>query len=444
MLSKLWTKKASKKVVRSQALAFRPRLEAVEERLTPVDFNDFVITRPNGMPVTLAQPVGPGAPLLTTDPYQMMQTAKRLPGMLKTSVREAHDQLTWELNQLVQGLYPAPPMGSVATLLSYVNQTSQNQYPVDQTVTYTQNNFLFPGSFLTVTGRMTGTAGPSPNLQTHAVGTFTVPSGMWTDDGKLVFEWTADQASGQTTYSIVSMATWTGTKLLIQQDRAKSYLHFERDSMGNMGTDGNAEYHATGLAAAGSQLDILVNGQFSKPNGGMGRMNMAHGEFNFVTPLKANGEMRLKMIGDYMSNATYKLDTQYNATLASLVVPNDLLTVQVNTLAGTAVPNPSVVLNVKYGGGVLTDANDLFALQGVVEARNGITQSIRYGIEGKLKDVATGLDASLSITSGSGTRPSITTNVYYAPTPLFNLKLGYRLDPNNSTHAVEAGFSLDW
>jgi hypothetical protein len=335
-------------------------------------------------------------------------------------------------------------MGSVATLLSYVNQTSQYEYPVDQTVTYTQNNFLFPGSVLTVTGRMTGTAGPTPRLQTHAVGTFTVPTGMWTDDGNLVFEWTADQESGQSTYSIESTATWTGTGLLIAQDRARSYLHFIRDPAGNIGTDGNAEYHATGLAAAESRLDILVNAQYSKPNGGTGRVNSAHGDFEFVTPLKANGEMRLKMIGDYMSNGTYKLDTQYNASLAGLVVPNDLFTVQVNTLAGTAVPTPSVVLNVKYGGGTLTDANDLYSLQGVVEARNGITQGIRYGFEGRLKDVATGTDISLGLTSGTGNRLSVTANVYYAPTPLFNLKLGYRLDPNNNNQAVEIGFLYDW
>ena len=214
----------------------------------------------------------------------MMNTGRQIPGMLKASVRDTHDQLTWELNQLVQGLFPTPPMGAVSTLLGSVNMTSFSYVPMNTTVTFNMSDFLFAGSNLTVTGTMVGIMGPQSNLRTHIVGKYTVPSGMWTDDGNLVLDWTADQSTGLGGAAIDATANWAGTKLLVERDQAASKLHFLLTATGITSTDAQAEYHAKGLGAQDATTDIDVTAQTTG-----GTVTAAHGRALFVTPSRPEG-----------------------------------------------------------------------------------------------------------------------------------------------------------
>ncbi|MBX9623708.1 MAG: hypothetical protein K2X82_07825 [Gemmataceae bacterium] len=128
MLSKMCAKRERKQLVRSLKQAFRPRLEGMEERWVP-DITDIVFTPTNGVPIALAQPVGPGALLYNTTPAEAAKIARQLPGMVKTSVRQAHTQATWELNQLVTSLYPHPQLHPTAVaMLSYVNPVQPTPY----------------------------------------------------------------------------------------------------------------------------------------------------------------------------------------------------------------------------------------------------------------------------------------------------------------------------
>ena len=155
--------------------------------------------------------------------------------------------------------------------------------------------------------------------------------------------------------------------------------------------------------------------------------------------------MKLELVGDTYSSGKYQLYSQYNLGLKSVLIANDALSFQLTGLAGTNLQPGAggITFNAKYGGGVLNDYAG-FRVQAFIEARKGIPQSVTYGLEGRLKDAATGTDIGLTVQSTPVGRPSVSGSVYIAPTPLFGLKLGFDYDPITNTIRPKSLFSLDW
>ena len=111
-------------------------------------------------------------------------------------------------------------------------------------------------------------------------------------------------------------------------------------------------------------------------------------------------------------------------------------------LVGTAVApaDAGAQLTVSWGGGFIPAANDRIAVLVAIDSRPGIPQSVTYGAEYRLRDIAQNTQLQLGVRGGSAGGPRVSGSIYSAPSPLINVLFGFDYEPLTNTRAV----TLQW